>query len=448
VNFFSSLGFGAKKILIGTKMKISLSLPWVIALTFILFKVDAQVLVNQEWMTQYGLPDTIAWSASVTDPGGNLYTTGNTFVTGNNTDVLLTKYDSDGNLVWQQTYDYTGQNDYGIAIILHSDGDLTIAAAFYDTNKDFDIGLLHYNTNGTLLWSKNHDYDGEYDIPTSIAEDINGNIYISASSLGQTTDLDYLTLKFDGDGSLLWDKSYDFIGGRDVPVSLVVDNGEITVTGASEDSLGEWDFYTAMYSDNGTFLEESRLDKPGIGFDEPAGIVRDNSGNFYVTGRASDNGIDYYIQTVKLDAQLNILWEVTYSHTGQDGVTGLGLDSQGNVYVCGYLSDPVGQDFLLLKYDPNGLQIWDRIETTGEGGPTAATSLHISGDDVIYVTGYEAINTDQRLTVTAFDIDGQKLWEQNVDDGEYLGGEIITNGTECLCVRKKFSEWKLSIRSI
>ncbi|MEZ4848788.1 MAG: S8 family serine peptidase [Bacteroidia bacterium] len=419
-------------------MKISLHFTLMIALAFFLTKADAQVLVNQEWVAQYGLPDTIAWSASVTDPGGNLYTTGNTFTVGNGADMLLTKYDSDGNLVWQETYDHDAQNDYGIALILHSDGDLTVAAALYDSNKDFDIGLLHYNSNGSLLWSSTHDYEGQYDVPTAMAEDASGNLYLTAASLGQTTDLDYLTLKFDEDGAQLWAQNYDYVGGRDVPVSLVADNGEITVTGASEDSLGEWDFYTVMYDEDGIQQEESRLDKPGIGFDEPAGIVRDNSGNFFLTGRASDNGIDYYIQTVKLDAQLNILWEVSYSHTGQDGATGLGLDSQGNVYVCGYLSDPLGQDFLLLKYEPNGALAWDRVETTGGGGPAAATSMHISGDDVIYVTGYEAINNEQRLTVIAFDVDGQKLWEQNVEDGEYVGGEIITNGASAYVSGRSF----------
>ena len=61
----------------------------------------AQTLINQEWVSQYGLPDTITWSASTTDADGNLYTTGNTFVAGNGTDVLLTKYDPEGVLLWQ-----------------------------------------------------------------------------------------------------------------------------------------------------------------------------------------------------------------------------------------------------------------------------------------------------------------------------------------------------------
>ena len=399
----------------------------------------AQTLVNRAWVAQYGLPDTVAWSASTADGSGNLYTTGNTFVPGHGADVLLTRYDPEGNLLWQQTYDHQGQNDYGVAILQHANGELTVAAALHDATDSFDVGLLRYDGSGNLLWSYSYDYQGQYDVPTALAEDAQGNLYVCAASLGSSTDLDYLTLKVKEDGTFEWMQSYDFAAGRDVPVSLVVDGNHITVTGASEDSTGQWDFYTVMYDDNGTVMEEYRLDKPGIGFDEPAGIARDAAGNFYLTGRASDNGTEYYIQTVKLDASLNLVWEVAYNHSGQDGATGLGLDSQGNVYVCGYLAEPTGQELVLLKYDPNGNLLWDRTETSESGGPAAATHLHIDQEDQVFLTGYQAVNSQQRLYVAAFSSDGEKLWERSVEDGDYAGGEIITQGADAYVSAKSFS---------
>lgn len=410
-----------------------------LTLWLLLGSATAQTLVNREWVAQYGLPDTVAWSASTADGNGNLYTTGNTFVPGNGADVLLTKYDPEGNLLWQQTYDHQGQNDYGVAILHHANGELTVAAALHDATDSFDVGLLRYDGSGNLLWSYSYDYEGQYDVPTALAEDAQGNLYVCAASLGSSTDLDYLTLKVKEDGTFEWMQSYDFASGRDVPVSLVVDGNAITVTGASEDSSGQWDFYTVMYDDNGTVMEEYRLDKPGIGFDEPAGIARDAAGNFYLTGRASDNGSTYYIQTVKLDAQLNLVWEVSYTHSGQDGATGLGIDSQGNVYVCGYLAEPTGQDLILLKYNPNGNLLWDRSETSVGGGPAAATHLHINQEDQIFVTGYQAVNSQQRLYVAAFSSDGEKLWERSVEDGDYVGGEILTQGADAYVSAKSFS---------
>jgi len=393
-----------------------------LTLWLLLGSAMAQTLVNRAWVAQYGLPDTVAWSASTADGSGNLYTTGNTFVPSQGADVLLTQYDPDGNLLWQQTYDHQGQNDYGVAILHHANGELTVAAALHDATDSFDVGLLRYDGSGNLLWSYSYDYQGQYDVPTALAEDAQGNLYVCAASLGSSSDLDYLTLKVKEDGTFEWMQSYDFAAGRDVPISLVVDGNDIAVTGASEDSTGQWDFYTVMYDANGSVIQEYRLDKPGIGFDEPAGMARDAAGNFYLTGRASDNGSTYYIQTVKLDAQLNLLWEVSYTHSGQDGATGLGLDSQGNVYVCGYLAEPTGQELILLKYDPNGNLLWDRTETSEGGGPAAATHLHLNQEDQIFVTGYQAVNSQQRLYVAAFDTEGKKLWERSVEDGDYAGG--------------------------
>ena len=408
-------------------------------LAILLFgNIYAQTLINQEWVVQYGLPDTITWSASTTDGSGNLYTAGNTINPNGHADVLLTKYDPEGNLLWQQTYDHTGENDYGVAILLHSNGELTVAAAVYDPANDFDIGILHYDSGGNLQWTTSHDYEGDYDLPTALDEDAGGNIYITAASMGTTTNLDYLTMKLNPEGNIIWMESYDFASGRDFPVSLIVD-GDIIVTGASDDGTGQWDFYTVMYNNGGQVMEDYRLDKPGIGFDEPAAIARDVSGNFYLTGRASDNGTDYYVQTVKLDPQLNLLWEVSYNHSGQDGATGLGLDSQGNVYVCGYLSDPNESELLLVKYNPNGDLLWDRVETAESGGAAAATGMHIDWEDQIYITGYKAVNSQQRLYVAAFNKDGEKLWERLVEDGEYLGGDIITNGTDAYVSGQSYS---------
>jgi hypothetical protein len=60
--------------------------------------LSGQPLVNRAWGGQYGLPDTVTWSASTADASGHLYTTGNTSVLGNGTDVLLTQYDPEGTL--------------------------------------------------------------------------------------------------------------------------------------------------------------------------------------------------------------------------------------------------------------------------------------------------------------------------------------------------------------
>ncbi|MEL7005151.1 MAG: hypothetical protein AAFN93_20810, partial [Bacteroidota bacterium] len=398
----------------------------------------AQTLINQEWVSQYGLPDTITWSASTTDADGNLYTTGNTFVAGNGTDVLLTKYDPEGVLLWQTTYDFSNLNDYGVDILLHSNGDIFLVAALATSSSGYDFGLINYSSNGTLIGTTTFDNANDDDIPTDISEDVNGNIYCLAVTNSASSDLDYLTLKFSTSGTLIWSQLYDFVGGRDVPVSLITSGSSVTVTGASEDSTGNWDFYTVMYDDLGNAIEEYRLYKPGLGFDEPSAIARDGSGNFFLTGRASNNGTDYYTQTVKLDPQLNLLWEEEYDPGNENGSTAIGIDDQGSVYVCGYKGTSPNQDILLIKYDSNGNLEW-AIEESSEtpGTDASATAMHVFQEE-IFITGYRGQNSQDRIYVAAFTVDGKKIWEKEVEEGEYLSNEIITNGTNAYVTGQGF----------
>src|SRR2546426_2544352 len=62
-----------------------------------------------------------------------------------------------------------------------------------------------------------------------------------------------------------------------------------------------------------------------------AAIV-DSNGNIYITGSSA-----YDVETVKFDANGNLVWAASYSgHRGYgDGGYGIALDSAGNVYVTG-----------------------------------------------------------------------------------------------------------------
>jgi len=87
------------------------------------------------------------------------------------------------------------------------------------------------------------------DYPVEMTSDGNGNIYITGKSEGSSSDLDFITLKFDNGGSLQWASRYDYNQKVDIAADIVVGDGDnwITVTGGSEDSAGVWD-YILLYN--------------------------------------------------------------------------------------------------------------------------------------------------------------------------------------------------------
>src|ERR1041384_3948622 len=85
-----------------------------------------QTFINKLWEDQTGNPDTIDYAATTIDNHKHTVICGNT-LNGLMTDILLAKYDGDGNLLWQTTYDDNGYSDYGTAITVDADDTIYIA---------------------------------------------------------------------------------------------------------------------------------------------------------------------------------------------------------------------------------------------------------------------------------------------------------------------------------
>lgn len=163
--------------------------------------LDGEVI----WTNDYGtnLPSNVTAdeiNSTIQDSVGNIYITGRHNGTNygtpsyTNADILTLKYDSNGNLIWENRYEYGGNNA--------------------------DIG-------NTLLLK-------------------NGQIYVGGESqrLGQGTDYDYVVLKIDSSTGLSsGEYRYDGLANGDDAVSslFVFDNGNVALTGLSFiDSHYDW----------------------------------------------------------------------------------------------------------------------------------------------------------------------------------------------------------------
>ncbi len=96
------------------------------------FSLFAQTYINTEWETNYGLPDSIDWTASTLDNESNLYIVGNTVVSGQGPNILTSKYDSGGDLLWSKEYNYDNDRDYGAAIAVDGNGNVYVTGASFD----------------------------------------------------------------------------------------------------------------------------------------------------------------------------------------------------------------------------------------------------------------------------------------------------------------------------
>ena len=179
-----------------------------------------------------------------------------------------------------------------------------------------------------------------------VATDVNGNVYVTGESAGSGTGKDYATVKYDSNGNLLWVARYNGPGsGDDIPTALAADAvGNVYVTGESAGSGTGQDYATVKYDQTGNLLWVARYNGPGNDFDRAYALAVDAAGNVYLTGESSGgfSALGDYA-TIKYDTNGNQLWVARYNGPGSfpsDRAYALAVDAGGNVYVTGTSATP------------------------------------------------------------------------------------------------------------
>ncbi|MEX1192950.1 MAG: S8 family serine peptidase [Brumimicrobium sp.] len=410
-------------------VNLTTSTKWVLAVT-LLFTITPmliygqnQIYFSENWTQDGGEVPLFYKNASVTDDMGNVYMTGSTINSSNNHDILIQKFDPDGGLLWQETFNGAANLDDMSADIFVDEGYnvFITGTSIENVSNDHDLVVLKYNSDGIFQWSSYYDNGGSptpEDYGTSITGDNNGNIFVTGSSFGANSTSDYVTLRFNAvNGDQLWETRYDYADLNDVPAKIELHGSQVYVSGGSQISTNRWELATLIYStSNGDQLNERRSQGNATqGIDEVYDLTVDNAGNVYITGAVVNQSTGYDISIYKLDPQLNILWEVHKDGYGDDDRgKGIKVDNQGNVYVAGFVSHPnEGKNYSVLKYNSAGTLQWSR-EFNGQANlDDEAVQLMIHNNQDIFVTGTARNNMNAEFQTLGYKPNGD-LYTQAV----------------------------------
>ena len=385
---------------------------------------------TQEWVQTYnGSGNGLDISFSVvTDNLGNVYVAGNSPGDTSANDITTIKYNSAGQQQWVQRYNGPGNSDDGTngtnAIAVDSSGNVYVAGWSAGT-ENTDYVVIKYNSNGDQQWAERYNGSGNgYDAPYGIALDSSGNVYVTGTSTGDGTGSDYTKIKFNNNAQQQWAKSYNGSGnGYDAGQALAVDDsGNVYVTGVSTAQNGLGDCVTIKYDTDGNEQWAKTYDGPANGNDYGNSVTVDGSGNVYVTGTSAGakTGQDYL--TIKYDSSGQQLWASTYSSPDNNWDEGrsIGLDGSGNVYVTGVLEYSEGKastdDWGTIKYDSSGTEQWVQIYNGPASIADEAWSIAVDVNGNSYVVGYSNGPTSgSDLTSIKYDTDGVQQWLQAYD---------------------------------
>jgi hypothetical protein len=241
----------------------------------------------------------------------------------------------------------------------------TVSVASDYSGIGVNVLLVKYDTNGNALWARSVNGGGNTSLFASIATDSSGNIYVtgyqegtgsynygsSVSVTGSSALHNAVLVKYDTNGNTLWAKSSSNINSS--LESITMDSSEnIYVVGYYHDDTENHDNAVLIkYDKNGNTLWE----KSGTGsYSYFFGVATDFSGNIYAAGYHGGFfnyggtvpivGPGMNVVLVKYDANGNPQW--AKSVTGSMSYFfDVATDFSGNIYATGYQRGPANYHY-------------------------------------------------------------------------------------------------------
>ena len=347
----------------------------------------------QQWVARWANPDNAsqvfnyfneAYQVSA-DNSGNVYVSGYGF-NGTSHELTLLKYDASGNFLWQRDIDTHAQWDALTKDYMKMDAaeNIYLAGNIHNPSTGSDILIVKYDPQGNLLWtsswnSPTNDSDyvsgGDY-VDQGLMLDANANLFISGTSQdpGILFTENIVTLKFDSAGNFLWENIFNGTGDdQDIAYSIGVDNaGNAYVCGSTNTlaALNSEDYITFKINGTTGATVWSRLYNATVDWiDAPHAIYVDNLLNVYVTGISMTN-------TDWMDPRTEIV-TIKYAQT----FTGFDEISNENSFAA--FPNPFSTTLNIKLNNPDALGAEARIIITDVAGKTVQEAAIHKSEGII-----------------------------------------------------------------
>ena len=239
----------------------------------------------------------------------------------------------EGGMVWEKHVDLDG---VGIGSVCSAtDGTVVWVSNSVSGQDDFYVRVVKMNSVGQILWQKDLVHVGFGGFSDIVASD-DGGVYVMGNDIVPGMDFDFRLVRFDADGTVVWDKLMGTPLVNETGTQMVVlESGELLVAG-----------------------DNFSLDTMG----------------------------DSKVTLMKTDANGDILWQRWFDHQEDLRCEGIAVQEDGQT---GILIEAENTNYRLLTTDSDGQQT--ALYTIGTNQPNYPThqalALCSDGDDGFVVTG-------------------------------------------------------------
>jgi hypothetical protein len=303
-------------------------------------------------------------------------------------------------IVWQKEIDI-GSTDKAHGMAFSTvDSALVIAAEAGDLPQDILVYKLSMGK-GDSVWARTLDNDGVEDIGTDVAVAPNGTVFVGATTKPET-DPKMFVCACSKSGSLLWENTSNF----------PAEHGSPSLACRHPDSCYLADWYgtsSDTYPFGYLFKEDGSYSLLWQGDAFKAFALSDidinDKGELYAPSSPLDG-----IRMNKRNAKGENIWDKAYE---EPSVILRGwacrVAPTQDVYLCGERTK-TNTDFLLLKWSPSGIQLFDPAKLYDLGENEFCRDIAVDSISDCYLAGWQLKGEDENLVLVKVDSEGNLLW--------------------------------------
>lgn len=377
-----------------------------ISATILFSSILAVLFFQQASMVVVSIMNPVIWGGDeyeyprrILSEGDFIYVIGRTQSFGvGDSNMFLLKYDQEGELLWDVIWD-NPSTDYPEEFAIYEDSIIVTGFGARSEEEDTELFLLKFDSGGQLIWDTEWGgvgWEGKHSIDYgNDVEVLDGEIYVvgvTTNKAGSLHERDFLLLKYDSDGELLWQKQYGENQSYEYGDCLEIYEGEL-------------------------FVASHRLT---VGLDG---------------SRLSE------LYLIKLDDEGKISWNRTYDDVNSNmsiSVNNMIIEDE-SIYVTGGIRLVVGYRFYLSKFDLNGDFQW--IHILDEESYYIRGGIAVVDDHILLMADENVDIRNREVILFDFDQEGNLLgnftwgtsknetaWDMRVvEDRVYLMGQISSS---------------------
>ena len=381
-------------------------------LILVFFNICFYAQVSQEWVARFnGLGNGFDYAGElIADSSGNIYVAGQSELNKINSKLVVIKYAPGGTQQWV-TYYTEGNDTHSVAraIALDKNNFIYVTGTSYNTFSMNDFVTLKLDSLGNILWTRRFDNNFGNDHCYFIEIDSLNNVIIAGNCSSGI-----MLIKYNSEGEMQWSQAFNANESTVSVSSMKLDKyGNTYLTGSTSENQMDSDGIVLKYNKDGDLIWTKRFNSTSNSDDFLYSIAVGNDNSIYATGEIMLSPFASDCVTVKYDSAGTLEWYNIYNGPANDIdlATHIELDSMGKIYVGGQtMGSNNVNNYLLIKYNSEGTQEW--LKTFEGPYNDIISDMVIDRFGDIYVTGSGGVPLMIDYLTIKYNSNGTMAWLQ------------------------------------